>query len=274
MDHFTDYQTSVPSLHHIVNRHTHRSWCVRREPRPFHNMMLVIGGEGVAWTNGLKTELHAGMLVYHPVEEEFGYETSQTNYLHCMGGNFSLSALEPGYHRLPPREVTGLPLPTYSTPVSLDWLTHLFSKLALAWGQGMNNHTLRCRSLFMMILDELTLSQMGKFEDQEQLKRIHQVAQYMEAHYERKMTLHQLAELAGLTPSYFGQVFRKVIGVSPVQFLHSVRIHHAIQWMELGYPLSEVAGKVGFTDPFYFSRVFKKKQGISPSEYMNYTAYI
>jgi len=236
-------------------------------------MMLVVGGEGVAWTNGVKTELHAGMLVYHPVDEEFGYETSQTNCLHCMGGNFSLSALEPGCRPLPPCEVTGLPLPTYSTPVNLDRLTHLCSELALVWGRGMNNRILRCRSLFMMILDELTLSQMGTFEDQEQLERIRQVAQYMEAHYEQKMTLHQLAELAGLTPSYFGQVFRKVMGVTPVQFLHSVRIHHAIQWMELGYPLSEVAGKVGFTDPFYFSRVFKKRKGISPSEYMNHAAY-
>jgi AraC-like DNA-binding protein len=273
MDDLAEYQFLIPSLHHIVNRRTYRSWHVPRGRHHFHNIMLIVGGEGAAWTEGVKTELRPGILVYHPVEEEFGYETSQENLLHCLGGNFSLSALEPGYHELKARYISKLPLATYTTLANLERLTRLFSDLALAWGRGTNNNTLHCRSLFMSILDELLSSQIRPSQDGKQLERIHRVVKYMEANCERKITLTRLAELAGLTPSYFGQVFRQVKGVTPVEYLNSIRIDRALHWMESGCSLSEAAAKVGFNDPFYFSRVFKKNKGICPSEYMNPKAY-
>jgi AraC-like DNA-binding protein len=269
-----EFQHLIPSLHHIVNRRAHRSWKVERIRKPFHNMMFIAGGEGYTWINGAKHPVKTGMLIYHPVGEEFGYETSQNDWLHCMGGNFSLSQLTPGHYELSARYIDSLPLPRISQPDNGDRLLRLFRDLASAWSSSLGrHHTLKCRSLFMMLLDELDMSLLGKGEEIKHLARIQLAAEYMEKNFTKKMKLGELAELSGLSTSYFGQLFRQAMGETPVEFLHNIRVNHAIQLMGLGCSLEEIAARVGYQDPFYFSRIFKNRKGLSPSAYMKREAY-
>ena len=78
----------------------------------------------------------------------------------------------------------------------------------------------------------------------------------------------QLAEIANLNPTYFSNLFSKLIGISPLQYLNKRRIEKA-QELLIGThdTLYLIARQVGFSDEYYFSRIFKKTVGISPDKY-------
>ncbi len=95
------------------------------------------------------------------------------------------------------------------------------------------------------------------------------VRSYMARHYHESLSLGQLAELAHISPKYFGELFKKRYGHSALDYVTSLRISSAKQLLRRGErSLREIAHAVGYSDEFYFSRKFKKETGVSPSEFM------
>ncbi|PWV99515.1 ABC-type Fe3+-hydroxamate transport system substrate-binding protein [Paenibacillus cellulosilyticus] len=94
------------------------------------------------------------------------------------------------------------------------------------------------------------------------------VRSYMVSHYDRPLTIDQLSRLAGLSPNYFGEAFRKAFGQNVMEYLTAIRMGHAKQLIrDTNLYVREVASRVGYSDEYYFSRKFKKEVGVSPSVY-------
>ncbi|CAG7638399.1 HTH-type transcriptional activator Btr [Paenibacillus solanacearum] len=92
---------------------------------------------------------------------------------------------------------------------------------------------------------------------------------YMKAHYQHNLSIEQLAGLAGLSPKYFVDLFKKVHGVSALDYLTGLRMEQAKQLMAgSGMRLKDIAHQVGYNDEYYFSRKFKKETGVSPTAYI------
>jgi len=84
----------------------------------------------------------------------------------------------------------------------------------------------------------------------------------------KKITLEEAAEIMYMNPSYFSSYFKKETGMNFSDYLNTVRISYAKQFLSLpDYKVYEICEKVGFSDLSYFCRVFRKMEGISPSEY-------
>lgn len=100
------------------------------------------------------------------------------------------------------------------------------------------------------------------------LKRFEGVLEYIREHLDAPISLGELADMAGLNPTYFSNLFSRLIGVPPLQYINKRRIE-AAQELLLGTndTLYRIARQVGFTDEYYFSRLFKKIVGISPAHY-------
>ena len=100
------------------------------------------------------------------------------------------------------------------------------------------------------------------------LKRFDNVLEYIQKYLDAPMTIAQLAKIANLNPTYFSNLFSKLIGTSPLQYMNKRRIEKA-QELLLGTneTLYEIAQQIGFSDEYYFSRLFKKMVGISPDHY-------
>ncbi|WP_151734609.1 helix-turn-helix domain-containing protein [Paenibacillus tengchongensis] len=97
---------------------------------------------------------------------------------------------------------------------------------------------------------------------------IQDIRDYIVRNYDQPLPIRELAEMAGLSPNYFGELFKKNYGLSPLDYLTEVRLSKAKQYLqESGYLLREIAHKVGYSDEFYFSRKFKKAFGIPPSAF-------
>lgn len=96
-------------------------------------------------------------------------------------------------------------------------------------------------------------------------KQVARSLMFMEENHSRDITLHDLAELTGLSVSYYRRIFHALLGVPPIDFLVGLRLRHAEQLLrrkELS--IAEVARTAGFSDPNYFSRVFSRTRGVPP----------
>jgi len=96
---------------------------------------------------------------------------------------------------------------------------------------------------------------------------------YMHDRYREKIKLETLSELSGFTPTSYSREFKKVKGVSPIDYLNAYRIGQAKQLLaERTRAIKEVASECGFGNEFYFSRTFKRHEGMSPSHYRKRTS--
>lgn len=92
---------------------------------------------------------------------------------------------------------------------------------------------------------------------------------YMNQNYASPLLIREVSARLNLSPDYFSKLFKKATGITPKNYIQSLRIDHAIQEIDT-HPdcsLTEVALKTGFSDSNYFARAFKNKMGISPTAY-------
>lgn len=77
-----------------------------------------------------------------------------------------------------------------------------------------------------------------------------------------------LAREAGYSGDHFTRIFKKIIGLTPQQFLVQARMNRARQLLiETGLSVTEIAAAVGYDEVYAFSNQFKRHVGRSPSAY-------
>jgi YesN/AraC family two-component response regulator len=86
----------------------------------------------------------------------------------------------------------------------------------------------------------------------------------------KKLTLSQLSDMVGLSPTYLSRAFKERTGYSLIHFFNKLKIDKAKELIIDGdRKIKEVAKELGFGDEFYFSRLFKKIEGVSPLDFYN-----
>lgn len=87
-------------------------------------------------------------------------------------------------------------------------------------------------------------------------------------HYNEKITINELAELAGLSRTTYIKRFREVTGKSPKQFITDRRISVAKKLLlKSDKSISKISEETGFYDAAHFIKIFYAATGIPPSKY-------
>lgn len=90
------------------------------------------------------------------------------------------------------------------------------------------------------------------------MQRIHE-------HYHERLTITDIAQKAGVSPSHLSRLFQQTLGTSPMKYLERTRMNQARRLLlNTHMRVSEVASEVGFEDPLHFSRAFHRVFGESP----------
>jgi AraC-like DNA-binding protein len=92
--------------------------------------------------------------------------------------------------------------------------------------------------------------------------------EYVKAHFDRCISLPDLAKVAGLSRMHFAAQLRAATGYRPREYLLHQRIEHAKSLLsKTETPLAEVALAVGFCTQAHFSTVFKRITSETPARW-------
>lgn len=93
------------------------------------------------------------------------------------------------------------------------------------------------------------------------------VLEYMREHLEQRISLEDLAVIAGLSPFYFLRRFQAQYDATPQQMLMAYRLSLAKRLLTAGETPAEVAAAAGLTDQAHLTRAFASRYGITPGRY-------
>ena len=92
------------------------------------------------------------------------------------------------------------------------------------------------------------------------------VIAHIEANLDQPLSCGTLAELVGLSTSYFNRAFKSSIGRSPHSYLMSRRLERAQELLLATHePISQIALACGLADQCHLCRLFRKLAGASPA---------
>lgn len=99
-------------------------------------------------------------------------------------------------------------------------------------------------------------------------RRVEKVMEYMNANFDRSITLNEVAKLANMTQTAFSRFFKTRTGVNFIDSLNDIRLGHASRMLiETTETVSEIAFNCGFNNIANFNRLFKKKKNCTPKEF-------
>ncbi len=108
--------------------------------------------------------------------------------------------------------------------------------------------------------------QMGKNPVQDDA--VYATIEYIKSHFHEKLTVPQLAQMACICSNYYTSRFKQITGMSPIQFVNSLRIKKAQELLETSeLTLKEISDSINYCDPVQFCKAFKKHTGYTPTEY-------
>lgn len=97
---------------------------------------------------------------------------------------------------------------------------------------------------------------------------VHAACRYIEDNLKSDISIDQLASLVHLSKFYFIRLFKRLMGVSPYQYVQITRINRAKELLiSTDFRINEVADAVGFSSAMRFTKFFSDMTGMSPSAF-------
>ncbi|MFC4777047.1 helix-turn-helix domain-containing protein [Paenibacillus sp. GCM10023252] len=153
---------------------------------------------------------------------------------------------------------------------SYEYLHHRFGYLVQNWFGRLPNYVeLTCAVVWeLLALVHRELHTEG--QSTKRLKTVQRVQEYIQEHYRSSLTIRELAQVAERSPSHLVRMFREVTGLTPMDYLHGIRIAHGRELLlNTSSSMASIAEYLGYCDASYFNRVFKRMIGMPPSSLRN-----
>lgn len=99
---------------------------------------------------------------------------------------------------------------------------------------------------------------------------LRRIRRFIEEHIEIGFGVAELAGAIGLRPQEFSRKLHRAVGLSPWQFVNSVRLSVATQMLRTStLPIADIASRLGFVDQSHFTNAFRRMSGITPGAFRN-----
>lgn len=142
----------------------------------------------------------------------------------------------------------------------------LFKSAEAVWKKKAPGFECKCKSLLYAVFYEICAEANNGYISSKSFKLIQPALEQIHSHYfDGRTDIPYLAELCGISQTYFRTTFFKRLGTSPVKYINRLKLERARELIESGgYGVKDAALLSGFTDESYFSREFKRYFGFSP----------
>jgi AraC family transcriptional regulator len=95
--------------------------------------------------------------------------------------------------------------------------------------------------------------------------RLNRTLEFIHQNLARDLRLWELAEIAGMSPNYFCELFKASTGLPPYKYILKCRIERAKQYLhDPKITLAGAGEAAGFADQSHFTKVFRRIVGVTP----------
>ena len=251
-------ESMIPDIWHVIFRKCTPAWEMPKQRLGAHNLTYIIQGEACYTINGKPIDLTRGDLLIVPAHNVRKGITFPDRLMHCFSVDFDL--------RNTKNQEVILPFPIISNPGHHEDIIHLFHELSFSWMNRQPGYIIKSRGLFLQILHRFLELVVYKGDLDIEDSRIDKVIRFVTAHYSERITVKMMADMVGLHPAYFGDLFRREMGNSFNRYLTQIRVSNAENMLTSGeYKVGNIAEACGFTDTSHFYRQYKLIKGFPPS---------
>lgn len=237
----------------------------RPKGRVDYQLLYIASGKAHFFIDGKDRIVTAGhMVLYRPKEMQkyiyYGSDQTEVYWVHFTGGNVRNILRQYGMND---------DLKIFYSGALLEY-QHIYRKMIQELQMCKEDYqellTILLRQLFILIHRQLNTC--IKVKDGFLTEEIDLASTYFNEHYNEEISVEEYAASRHMSVSWFIRAFKQYIGITPMQYVLSIRIANAQNLLEAtDYNITEISNMVGYDNPLYFSRIFKKQRGLSPSEY-------
>lgn len=95
-----------------------------------------------------------------------------------------------------------------------------------------------------------------------------EILEFIEANYNKKLTLKELAKYSFYNPAYFSRIFKECYGKTLTEYITEKRMIEALRMIgETDLSIENICYLVGYKDRKQFYKLFKSYTGLTPSKY-------
>ena len=107
-----------------------------------------------------------------------------------------------------------------------------------------------------------------KVVNSNKIKRIDSAVDYIDANYNRQISLADVAKAAHLSVSRLAHLFKEQMEMTVIDYLRSVRIDHARKLLlATDESCTRISYELGYNNQSYFCHTFKKIVGMTPRQF-------
>lgn len=229
------------------------------------NMVLVNGGSAYVVVRGISYTLNVGDIIIIP---RMAYRVTHTAEEEAMLVVLSLSDFQ-----FSGSEKNEWPFLKNETLLSADASTE---PIAGVIGQidselsglrfGYEKSSARLAEYLVILLQRyFTADESNEIEP---VSLMEKVKDYIDANYEKNLTLNSLSEVFFVSPYHIAHLFKERFDISPIQYLIQTRIRVASDLLaQTSATVFEISNAVGYPNVNYFHILFKRFAGMSPGRY-------
>jgi len=105
-------------------------------------------------------------------------------------------------------------------------------------------------------------------QDAKKVTQISPAINYIDANYDKQITLAEIAKSSHLSVSRLAHIFKEQMGITIIDYLTNVRIERAKQLLlATDQNCTEICFQVGYNNQSYFTRTFKELVGMTPRQF-------
>ncbi|MDR3268905.1 MAG: AraC family transcriptional regulator [Tannerella sp.] len=248
-----------PKAHHHLR--------LREEPINQHVFIYCVAGGGWFRLNGEEHAVRTNQYFILPSGVPHAYGADETTpwtiyWIHFKGKRASVFSADQHY----PIEIR----PGVHSRISdrIELFEEIFRTLEMGYSR---EHLLYACSLFHHYLG--TLRYIQPYRDAvagpaRQADMVTAAIHYMEEHLEKKLSLEDIVQHIGYSPSHFTALFGQRTGYTPLAYFNRLKIRQACKLLDFtDMKINQICYKIGIEDTYYFSRLFTKIMGMSPKAY-------
>ncbi|WP_018758357.1 AraC family transcriptional regulator [Paenibacillus terrigena] len=238
-------------------------WNTVREAIPYHVIVLMVEGTATYTINGVTHRVEAGDLLVIPKGTvRAGSNTEAPHRKYTVLFNL-IDDANADAQLLLPSHFMRMKISNY------EYVLKRFSRLFQERWEGKPYHESICLGILIELLGVAKREPISPAVEPIKFYLARKIHLELQTHYRESIQISELAKLIGRSPNYTIAMFKKALGMTPIEYVHQLRVQEASSLLlESTMSVTEISDYLGFYDTSHFYRVFKKMMKESPSAYI------